>query len=135
MVSVVVRPTQAVLLSIWLGTFAAADERLSYNKDVQPILARHCYACHGPDAEAREAELRLDQRVAALAELPSGATAIVPGKLKLVGTNRLRGNLAPTTAGETTGHLNIRLVPETPARPKGLWEGGVVHRGGTFLGL
>ena len=83
MVSVVVRATQVVLLSIWLGTFAVADERLSYNKDVQPILARHCYACHGPDAQAREAELRLDQRVAALAELPSGATAIVPGKLKL----------------------------------------------------
>ena len=83
MVSIVVRATQVVLLSIWMGTFAVADERLSYNKDVQPILARHCYACHGPDAQAREAKLRLDQRVAALAELPSGATAIVPGKLKL----------------------------------------------------
>ena len=41
----------------------------------------------------------------------------------------------PTTAGETTGHLNIRPVPEAPARPKGLWEGDVVHRGGTVLGL
>jgi len=52
-----------------------------------------------------------------------------------IGSNRSKGSLVPTTAGEITGHLNIRPVPEAPARPKGLWEGGVVHRGGTVLGL
>lgn len=31
-----------------------------YNLDVLPILADHCFACHGPDAGARKADLRLD---------------------------------------------------------------------------
>jgi hypothetical protein len=38
----------------------APGKPLSYNRDVRPILADKCFACHGPDAGAREAELRLD---------------------------------------------------------------------------
>jgi hypothetical protein len=60
-----------------------ASEPISYSRDVQPILAQHCYTCHGPDASSREADLRLDQRPLAIAELPSGNTAIVPGHVDL----------------------------------------------------
>ena len=35
---------------------------LEYNRDIRPILAENCFACHGPDSAARKAELRLDQR-------------------------------------------------------------------------
>lgn len=35
-------------------------ERIQFNRDVRPILADNCYACHGPDKNKREAELRLD---------------------------------------------------------------------------
>ncbi len=33
---------------------------VSYNREVRPILAANCYACHGPDGSTRKAELRLD---------------------------------------------------------------------------
>ena len=52
--------------------------RLSFNEHIRPILSENCFACHGPDSSNREAGLRLDQEVAATAELDSGLRAIVP---------------------------------------------------------
>jgi hypothetical protein len=57
-----------------------ADAPLSFERDIQPILSENCYHCHGPDAEARKARLRFDQRDSALAPAKSGAIAIAPGK-------------------------------------------------------
>jgi hypothetical protein len=51
------------------------SKALQYNRDVRPILAENCFACHGPDSAARKAGLRLDRRDDAIA-----AKAIVPGK-------------------------------------------------------
>jgi hypothetical protein len=48
-----------------------------YNRDVRPILAENCFACHGPDKAARKASLRLDIREEAVK-----AGAISPGKPK-----------------------------------------------------
>lgn len=56
---------------------ASAQDRLEYNRDVRPILADQCFACHGPDSAARKGDLRLDQRDAAIT-----AKAIVPGDPK-----------------------------------------------------
>ena len=57
-----------------------ADE-IDYNWHVRPILSENCFKCHGPDAEAREAGLRLDLGELAVQELPEtpGKYAIVPG--------------------------------------------------------
>jgi len=57
---------------------AHAADSPSFSRDIQPLLAKHCVVCHGPD-EA-EAGLRLDVAEHALSPLESGATAIVPGK-------------------------------------------------------
>jgi hypothetical protein len=57
----------------------AATEPIRFGQDIRPLLASRCYACHGPDDEARQAELRLDQREVAVGELPSGSVAIRPG--------------------------------------------------------
>ena len=58
---------------------AVQPDTLTFNHDIRPILSRHCFACHGPDSEDRQAGLRLDSREDALKELASGMRAIIPG--------------------------------------------------------
>ena len=52
----------------------AEDGQIDFLREVRPILSRNCFACHGPDDNAREGDLRLDRSNAAY---DSGA--IVPG--------------------------------------------------------
>ncbi|HEY7425983.1 MAG TPA: PSD1 and planctomycete cytochrome C domain-containing protein [Gemmataceae bacterium] len=63
-----------LLAAAWYGPAWAADgPPVNYSRDIKPILAVHCYACHGPDEGRRKAKLRLDVREAALKK------AIKPG--------------------------------------------------------
>jgi hypothetical protein len=45
---------------------AFAQPKPEYNRDIRPIFADNCFACHGPDSAARKASMRLDQRAAAI---------------------------------------------------------------------
>jgi Protein of unknown function (DUF1553)/Protein of unknown function (DUF1549)/Planctomycete cytochrome C len=57
-------------------------QTVSYNFHIRPILSDKCFKCHGPDANKRAANLRLDIAENAYAPLTEtkGAFAIIPGK-------------------------------------------------------
>src|SRR5262245_17353781 len=58
----------------------AAPPRPDYLLAVRPILADHCFLCHGADEQSREGGLRLDMRETAIRGGDSGEPAIVVGK-------------------------------------------------------
>ena len=68
------RPGIIGVLVLSIAPAVGAGEPLQYNQDVRPILADNCFACHGADSAARKADLRIDQRDAAIE-----FGAIVPG--------------------------------------------------------
>lgn len=59
------------------GDAQPARRRVDYSREIRPILTQHCWNCHGPDENTREADLRLDQR-----EVAINLRAIVPGDAK-----------------------------------------------------
>lgn len=92
----------ATLVSGGLATGA-----VDFNREVRPILAAHCFACHGPDEEAREARLRLDT--------PEGARKVVgqPGDSELVArivTEDLDDLMPPPDSGHQLSDAEIEVL-------------------------
>src|SRR3954467_3461345 len=54
--------TAALLVLALTVSTSAAEAKLSFTRQIKPILAGKCFACHGPDEKERKAELRLDVR-------------------------------------------------------------------------
>ncbi|MBL9125536.1 MAG: PSD1 domain-containing protein [Planctomycetaceae bacterium] len=75
--------TLGALLACGTHSVLAADAGgapIQFQRDIRPLLSNHCYQCHGPDQETREADLRLDTREGLFGETASGSPAIAPGK-------------------------------------------------------
>ncbi len=59
---------------------ALAGDKLTFNRDIRPILSDKCFACHGTDAKHRDSGRRLDTPEGAFVET-EGIIAIKPGDL------------------------------------------------------
>jgi len=81
-----------------------------FNEHIRPILSEFCLQCHGPDAEHREADLRLDVEAAAK------DSAIIAGKpdeselLRRLVTDDADLRMPPVETGKTLTKQQIGLV-------------------------
>ncbi len=87
------------------GRGSSLPEIVQFNRDIRPILADNCYACHGTDKNKRKAELRLDTREG-LFSPTKDAYPVVPGKLRL---SELYQRITSQDANEMMPHGGKRL--------------------------
>jgi hypothetical protein len=110
---------------------SAKPTKLSFNRDIRPILAENCYACHGLDARQRKGKLRLDVRENAIQPAKSGQTAIVPGDLDhseliaRITTDDADDHMPPAETGKKLTAAQIELLRrwvKEGAEYQGLWS-------------
>ena len=108
----------SMLLIMVLSCVANAAEPISFNKQIRPILADRCFACHGPDSAQRVSDMRLDQQETIFMELPSGEFPVVRGKPteselihRIVSTDAEQ-RMPPADSGKTLNAEEIKLIKQ-----------------------
>src|SRR5262249_43056750 len=94
-------PTACCLSLMIFATASGAEPKISFTRQIKPILANKCFACHGPDEKERKAELRLDVRDEAV---PS---VIKPGD----------GQHSEVVVRITTDDADMRMPPVDSKKP------------------
>ena len=111
-------PCRAMLAVFFAAiTFLGWGREIDYARDIQPLLSENCYQCHGPDAKARKAKLRLDVREDALRNR-DGFHAILAGKpdesevihrIKSADKDEV---MPPPKSGKSLSKAEINLIEE-----------------------
>ena len=83
-------------------SLARADEsaEVDFNQHIRPLLSDTCFACHGPDAATREADLRLDEE--------TGAKAVIDGRAIVAAGQPNKSELMKRIASDDP---DIRMPP------------------------
>ena len=64
---------------LFISSVLRAEVPIDFSRDILPILSDKCYHCHGPDEQARKAELRFDTKAGAF-RVQEGRAVIIPGQ-------------------------------------------------------
>jgi len=109
-------PLLVLLLGVMCpGAFAEEQTRIDFDRDIRPILADTCFHCHGPDRAQRKADLRLDTREGAFADLGE-SRAIVPGKpdeselIHRITASEEYERMPPADSGRSLSQKQIELL-------------------------
>ena len=117
------------LLTLASAHLATADE-IDFARDIRPILSDNCYHCHGPDEDAREAELRLDTKEG-LFRVVDGTAVVTPAKpgeselVRRVKTDDADARMPPPDSNRSLTPGQIELLTkwvEAGAKWKGHWS-------------
>ena len=76
------QPDSAESTQVSLAVAKPEADRVSFNRDIRPILAENCFACHGPDLNHQAADLSLHTFEMATKLIYDDIAAIVPGDLE-----------------------------------------------------
>ena len=144
---------RGLLLGLVLGFSVTAGwtrepTRVDFDREIRPLLAEHCFKCHGADAEKRKAKLRLDQREGVLGTVKSGRPA-ASELLRRLTTVDEDQRMPPPAAGprlssreigrvrrwiaagaEWSEHWSLRPVrrPEVPVVRNSSWSRNTIDR-------
>ncbi|MGH9666962.1 MAG: DUF1549 domain-containing protein, partial [Bryobacteraceae bacterium] len=105
----------SALLTGLLHSAAPPAKPVDFDRDIRPILSDKCFACHGPDAGQRMANLRLDER-AGLFAIRKSYQIVVPSdssKSRLyqrISSTKPSFRMPPPASGRTLTAEQIDLI-------------------------
>jgi hypothetical protein len=104
--------------SVAASSGSAADKKIDFNRDVRPILADKCFACHGLDTKKVKGDLRLDVAELAKRKNDEGHAAIVAGKpemseaIRRITSNDPSKVMPPPSSKKTLTETEKQLLKE-----------------------
>ena len=93
-----------------------AEGQIDFSRDIRPILADKCFACHGPDAANNLSPLRFDSETHAMADLGNGRRAIVRGNpeqselVRRITAEQISIRMPPASTGRALTNDEIELL-------------------------
>ncbi|MGI9427440.1 MAG: PSD1 and planctomycete cytochrome C domain-containing protein, partial [Bythopirellula sp.] len=112
----IVRLVPVHLVCLILSVVAAAapqsvgNDQVNFNRDIRPLLSDRCYFCHGPDANHRQAELRLDVAAEAHQRIITPRQPAASEFITRITSDDADVQMPPADSGKTLSNQEIALL-------------------------
>lgn len=94
-----------------LDPVSTPGEPISFNQQIRPILSENCFACHGPDAAKRKADLRLDSEPESN-KIWSADSPELSEALRRITSDDPEERMPPPDSGDPLAEEEIRLLSQ-----------------------